>query len=85
MSSNVEQLREFVLGQPAGKRLDIATSQYADSTATRESLATGSHRAHFDFYSPAQAVRSLIKSGLIEGESLWRYYEVRRVVDSAKS
>jgi len=68
--SNVSDLRSFIEGQPVGVVLEIATSQYADNTTPP------GHR--FDYYSTAPAVRSLIKAGLIEGESRWRYYEVTR-------
>ncbi len=66
--SNVQRLRDFIAGKRTGAKLDIATSQYADNTT-----APG---YTFDFYSTAPAVRSLVKSGLIEADYRWRYYEV---------
>jgi hypothetical protein len=66
--SNVTDLREFLAGSKAGASFEIATSQYADNTTPP------GH--HFDFYSTAQAVRSLVKSRVIMAEYRWRYYEV---------
>jgi len=65
---NVTELKEFVESKPAGTKLDIATSQYADNTT-----APG---YRFDAYSNPAAVRSLEKKGLIKATSNWRYYEV---------
>lgn len=69
--SNKQGLIDFIKTQPCGKTLYIATSQYADNTTAED--------FYFDYYSTAPAVRSLINSGLIEGESQWRCYEVKRI------
>jgi len=68
MTSNVQQLRDFLIAHPVGTKLAIATSQYATNTT-----APG---FRFDFTSTAPAVRSLIASGIIEGDCGWRYYDV---------
>ena len=65
---NVTQLKDFVASKPAGTKLDIATSQYADNTTPAG--------YHFDAYSNAAAIRSLVKQELIEAVYMWRYYEV---------
>ena len=65
---NVSELKDFINTKPIGSMLDIATSQYAGNTT--------SPGYRFDAHSSAQAVRSLIKQGLIKGENRWRYYEV---------
>lgn len=70
MSHNASELESFIEDQPVGKTLVIATSQYAD----REVPAST-----FDYWSTAPAVRSLIKRGILEGESQWRCYVVRRI------
>lgn len=69
--SNVNDLKTFLEGQPVNKKLYIATSQYATNT-----VAEG---FTFDFHSTAQAVKSLIKQGIIKGECGWRYYEVKKI------
>ena len=66
--SNVQLLKDFIRRQVPGTVLNLATSQYADNTTAKD--------FHFDYYSTAQAVRSLINSGLISGDYRWRYYEV---------
>ena len=66
--NNVKDLETFIATKPPGTKLDIATSQYATNTVA-EGYA-------FDFHSTAQAVRGLIKRGLLKGQSRWRYYEV---------
>ena len=66
--SNVSDLLDFISKQPIGTKLDIATSQYATNTT-----APG---FHFDYWSTAPAVRSLIKQGYLEGDCGWRYYGV---------
>ena len=66
--SRVEDLKDFISDLPAGTKLNIATSQYADNTTAPD--------FHFDYYSTAPAVRSVAKQGLIEIDYKWRYYEV---------
>ena len=74
MSLNVKQLRWFVENHmEIGGTAEIATSQYANSPN-----AAGPHY-HFDEHSTAPAVRSLIKSGLIDGFCGWRYYKITRL------
>ena len=66
--SNVTDLKAFIEDQEPGTVLEIATSQYASNTTPP------GHR--FDYHSTAQAVRSLVKQGLIAADYRWRYYEV---------
>lgn len=67
-SRNTENLLDFLRGKMIGEKFDIATSQYASCFQTGY--------ATFDFWSTAQAVRGLIKRGILKGECGWRYYEV---------
>ena len=68
MTTNVQQLKAIIESHPAGTKLDVATSQYADNTTPPG--------YHFDAHSTAAAVRSLVNQGLITAEYMWRYYEV---------
>lgn len=67
-SRNTEELLDFLSDKKRGEKFDIATSQYACTFQTGY--------ATFDFWSTAQAVRGLIKKGIIKGECKWRYYEI---------
>jgi len=67
-SRNTENLLDFLRGKKVGEKFDIATSQYASCFQTGY--------ATFDYWSTAQAVRGLVKRGIIKGECGWRYYEV---------
>ena len=67
-SRNTENLLDFLRGKKIGDKFDIATSQYASTFQTGY--------ATFDYWSTAQAVRGLIKRGILKGECGWRYYEV---------
>lgn len=67
-SRNTEELLDFLRNKEVGDKFDIATSQYASTEQTGY--------ATFDFWSTAQAVRGLIKKGILKGECGWRYYAV---------
>lgn len=67
-SRTTEELLDFLSDKRKGDVFEIATSQYADNTTPP------GHK--FDHYSTAQAVRGLIKRGIIKGECRWRYFEV---------
>lgn len=67
-TNNVQDLRDFIAAHPVGTKLAIATSQYATNTTAPD--------FRFDFYSTAPAIRSLVKSGMIDAEYGWRYYDV---------
>jgi len=74
MSENVELLKWYVMNHmTVGGTAEIATSKYANS----HSAAGPLH--HFDEHSTPQAVRSLVKSGLIDAWCGWRYYRITRL------
>ena len=72
-STNTENLLHFLSNKKVGDKFDIATSQYASTFQTGYAI--------FDFWSTAQAVRGLVKRGIISATYGWRYYEVELLTE----